>query len=199
MGTTIDASTTVAYSGTHKIPIGDGSGIPRNNLASALVAAAVAAGPQTTADLPDSTDKRYVTDAEEAVIDNTSGINTGDQVLLFSQTIAVSDETTDLTTGTAKVTFRMPFAITLTGVRASVTTAPTGGTLLTVDINQGGSSILSTVLTFDDSEKTTTTAATPAVISTSALTDDAEMTIDIDAVGSTIAGDGLKVTLIGHY
>lgn len=112
--------------------------------------------------------------------------------------IACSDETTALTTGTAKVTFRMPFAMTLTDVRASVTTAPTGGTLLTVDVNEAGSTILSTKLTFDASEKTTKTAATPRVISDSSLADDAEMTIDIDAVGSTIAGAGLKVYLIGY-
>jgi hypothetical protein len=35
------------------------------------------------------------------------------------------------------------------------------------------------------------------VIGTSALTDDAEITIDIDAIGSTVPGTGLKVTLIG--
>lgn len=115
----------------------------------------------------------------------------------FSITVAASDETTALTTGTAKVSFRMPHGATLSEVRASVTTAPTGGTLLTVDINEGGSSILSTKLTFDASEKTTTTAATPAVISDASLADDSEITIDIDAVGSTIAGAGLKVTLIG--
>lgn len=112
--------------------------------------------------------------------------------------IAVGDETTALTTGTAKVTFRMPYAFTVTGIRASVVTAPTGGSLLTVDVNEGGTTIISTKLTFDASEKTTTTAATAAVISDSALADDAEMTVDIDQVGSTIAGAGLKVTLIGN-
>ncbi len=110
--------------------------------------------------------------------------------------LACSDETTALTTGTAKVTFRMPYAMTLTAVRASVTTAPTGSTLV-VDINEAGSSILSTKLSIDASEKTSTTAATAAVISDSALADDAEITIDIDQIGSTIAGAGLKVTLIG--
>lgn len=111
--------------------------------------------------------------------------------------IACSDETTALTTGTGKVTFRMPFAFTLTGVRASVTTAPTGSAL-TVDINEGGSSILSTEITIDATEKTSTTAATPAVISDTALADDAEITIDIDTVGSTVAGAGLKVYLLGR-
>jgi hypothetical protein len=110
--------------------------------------------------------------------------------------IACSDETTALTTGTAKVTFRMPFAMTLTAVRASVTTAPTGSTLI-VDINESGTTILSTKLSIDASEKTSTTAASAAVISDAALASDAEMTIDVDQVGSTIAGAGLKVTLIG--
>lgn len=110
---------------------------------------------------------------------------------------ACSDETTALTTGTAKLTFRMPHAMTLTSVRASVTTAPTDATL-TVDINEGGVSILSTKLTIDATEKTSTTAATPAVISDTALADDAEITIDIDQVGSTVAGAGLKVWLIGR-
>lgn len=110
--------------------------------------------------------------------------------------IACSDETTALTTGAAKVTFRMPYAFTLTAVRASVTTAPTDAAI-TVDINEGGASILSTLLTIDATEKTSTTAATPAVISDASLADDAEITIDIDTVGSTVAGAGLKVALIG--
>ncbi len=112
--------------------------------------------------------------------------------------IACGDETTALTAGAGKVTFRIPFAMTLTGVSASVNTAPTGGTLLTVDINEAGVTILSTKLTFDASEKTTTTAATAAVISDASLAADAEISIDIDAVGSTIAGAGLKVYLLGY-
>jgi len=110
--------------------------------------------------------------------------------------LACSDETTALTTGTAKVTFRMPCAMTLTAVRATLTTAPVGSTLI-VDINEGGTSILSTKLSIDASEKTSTTAATSAVISDSSLADDAEITIDIDQVGSTTAGAGLKIWLIG--
>ena len=111
--------------------------------------------------------------------------------------IAVSDEETDLVADTGVVTFRMPYAFTVFDVRASVVTAPTGQPLQ-VDINEGGSSILSTVLSIDATEKTSTTAATPAVISDSALADDAEITIDIDQIGSTVAGAGLKVTLIGR-
>lgn len=110
--------------------------------------------------------------------------------------IAASDETTDLETGTAKAAFRLPHAMTLTAVRASVTTAPTGANLV-VDINEAGTTVLSTTLSIDAGEKTSATAATPAVISDSALADDAEITIDIDQIGSTVAGTGLKIWLIG--
>jgi hypothetical protein len=110
--------------------------------------------------------------------------------------LAASDETTALTTGTAKVTFRMPHAMTLTSVRASLTTAQASGSIFTVDINQSGSSVLGTKLTIDNTEKTSVTAATPATITTSPLTDDAEITIDIDQIGDGTA-TGLKITLIG--
>jgi len=112
--------------------------------------------------------------------------------------LAVSDETTALTTGTAKLTFRMPFAMTVTEVRASLTTAGTTSGTTTIDINEGGTSILSTLLTIDATEKTSTTAATAAVISDSSLADDSEITIDIDAISGGATEAGLKVTLIGN-
>ena len=113
-------------------------------------------------------------------------------------TIACSNETTALTTGAAKVTFRMPHAMTLTAVRASLTTAQASGSIFTVDINEAGTSVLSTKITIDNTEKSSVTAATQPVISDSALADDAEITIDIDQVG-TSGATGLKVYLIGTY
>ena len=112
---------------------------------------------------------------------------------------AVSDESTNLTTGTAKLTFRMPFAMHLTAVRANVNTAPVGSTII-VDINEGGSTILTTKLSIDASEKTSTSAASQAVIGGAGpvLADDAEMKVDIDQIGSSTAGKGLKLWLIGH-
>ncbi len=118
--------------------------------------------------------------------------------------IAASDETTAITTGTGKATFILPHAMTLTAVRASVTTAPTGSTII-IDINEdpdaeggtGSASVLSTKLTIDASERRSTTAATAAVISDTALADGAEITIDFDQVGSTVAGAGVKIWLIG--
>jgi hypothetical protein len=109
--------------------------------------------------------------------------------------VACSDESTAIDATGTKITFRMPYAFTLSAVRASLNSACTTGTF-TVDINEGGTTILSTKLTVDATEKTSTTAAAAAVISDSALADDAEITIDVDNVGDSTA-TGLKVTLIG--
>ena len=122
--------------------------------------------------------------------------------------IACSDETTALTAAAAKATFRMPYAFTLTAVRASVTTAPTDAPII-VDINEKvgtpspdvPTSILSTKLWIEATEFTSTSATSSpehvAVISDASLADDSEITIDIDQIGSSVAGAGLKVYLIG--
>jgi hypothetical protein len=109
--------------------------------------------------------------------------------------ISVVSESTTLTTGTAKRTFRMPFAFTVTGVRASLSTASSSG-IPTVDINEGGTTILSTKLTIDANELTSTTAVDAAVVSDTALADDAEITIDIDVAGT--GAKGLKVYINGY-
>lgn len=108
--------------------------------------------------------------------------------------IAASDETTALTTGNGKATFRMPFAMTLTSVKASLTTASSSGAP-SIDVNDGGTTIFSTPLTIDQDETTSATATTPAVLSDTALAADAEIRIDIDTAGTGAAG--LKVYLIG--
>jgi hypothetical protein len=110
--------------------------------------------------------------------------------------VAVGDETTALSIGTSKVKFRMPYAMTVTAVRGSLSTAQSSGSIFTVDINEAGSTILSTKLTIDNTETTSTTAATPPVVSDASLADDAEISIDIDQIGDGTA-KGLKVTLIG--
>jgi hypothetical protein len=110
--------------------------------------------------------------------------------------ISASDETTGLTVGTLKTTFRMPYALNLTAVRGSLSNAQVGGTILTVNIKKNGVSILTTKLTIDNGEKTSTTAAVAAVIGTAVLADDDEITIDIDQIGDGTA-KGLKVALIG--
>tara|TARA_R110000744_G_scaffold2411_3_gene9803 strand:+ start:1901 stop:4072 length:2172 start_codon:yes stop_codon:yes gene_type:complete len=113
--------------------------------------------------------------------------------------ISLSDEATNLTAATGKASFHLPFAMTLTGVKATVNTAPTGRTIV-VDINEAGNTILTTKLSIDIGEFTSTTAATAAVIGGAgpALANDALLTFDIDHIGSSAAGKGLKVTLYGY-
>jgi len=108
--------------------------------------------------------------------------------------VAVSDETTAITTGAGKLTFRMPYAMTLTSVRASLKTASSSG-IPAINVKEGGVSIFSTTLTIDATEKTSQTAAVPAVISDPNLADDAEITVDIDTAGTGAVG--LKLWLIG--
>jgi hypothetical protein len=109
--------------------------------------------------------------------------------------VACSDRSTALSTGTNVASFRAPFAFTLTAVRSMVDTASSSG-LVTVDINEGGTSVLgASKLSIDANEKTSTTAATPTSISDTAIADDAELTFDIDSAGT--GAKGLLVTLIG--
>ena len=89
---------------------------------------------------------------------------------------------------------RMPYDFILREVRASVFTA---GTLVTVDIQESAVSILSTLLTVDAGEKTSTTAATPVVISDYELENDSEVLVNL-TVGEGEAPTDLKVYLIGY-
>lgn len=118
-----------------------------------------------------------------------------------SWSFALSDEATPITTGTNKLRWRAPFAIDLTEIpRISLSVTQTGsggGGLVTVDVNETGSTMLSTKLTIDNGEKTSTTAAAPAVMSDSHIANDAEISWDIDVVGDGTAA-GLKFTFIGR-
>jgi len=75
---------------------------------------------------------------------------------------------------------------------ATNSTAGTTGTMV-VDISIGGTSIMTTnKLDFDTTEKTTTTAATPPDLTTTALAVGDIITIDIDSIHTT-AAEGLTV------
>lgn len=112
------------------------------------------------------------------------------EVLMF----AVSDETTALTTGVAKLTFRIPGFI-LSAVGGSLTTASSSGQVV-FDINKAGTSVLSTKLSIDAGSKTSTGAAAAPVISDPNLPNDTEITIDIDAAGT--GATGAKIYLYGR-
>lgn len=107
--------------------------------------------------------------------------------------VAVSDETTSITTGTAKVTFRAPYAMTITNVRASLSTTSSSGNV-SLTIKENGTSILNGRVWITAGEKTSTTSTTIPSIADGAIADDAEITIDIDDAGS--GAKGLKVAMI---
>ena len=110
----------------------------------------------------------------------------------YHLSFAFGGEDEDLAVATGAITFQMPnFATTLTGVSVNVKTAPTG-TAATFDLNEGGTSVLSTKITIDATETTSETALVQPVISDSAIAANAIMTLDIDAIGTTIAGAGGK-------
>ena len=117
----------------------------------------------------------------------------------ISIVVAASDEATALEVGDGKVTFRLPHAMKITEVRASVVTAPVGASLI-VDVEKNGVSIFSTLLTIDDGEKSSFTAAVKSVLNESVArcADDDEISVNIDQVGSSTAGAGLKVAIKGH-
>ena len=93
-------------------------------------------------------------------------------------------------------TFRAPFAINIAQVRISLTTANTGTDVI-VDLKMNGTTIFSTLLHIDSGDKTSVGSATPAVLSVTAVPDDAEFLVYITQIGATIAGTGLKIAVTG--
>ena len=113
----------------------------------------------------------------------------------LSFAFAISDETTQITSGTtAKFTMYAPTNMTLTGVKASLTSS--GSTGSQFDVNVNGSSILSTKLTIDTNKFTSVSSAVPPVISSASIAENDKITVDIDAAGTGAAG--AKIYLIGY-
>jgi len=114
--------------------------------------------------------------------------------------VAVTDEAGALSTGNAKITFRMPFSMAIDEVRGMLSVAGTGAALVTVDVNDDAVSMFSTVVTIDASETTSETAAAASVLTSTPLTvaDDSIMTVDIDIIDTDNVAKGLKIVLIGQ-
>ena len=111
--------------------------------------------------------------------------------------VACSDETSDLTTGDDKAQIRLPFQFELTDITANVNVAPVGSAI-SIQVQEDGSDILSTPITIDVTNTTSESAAAQPVISDSTLAANSIISIDLDQIGSSTAGTGLKVNLIGY-
>ena len=115
--------------------------------------------------------------------------------------IALGDESTVLaaaSTSVPVVTYHMPYGFTLTNVKVGLTIAGTGAALATFDVHEAGTTVLSTKVTVDASEKTSGTAATQPVISDSALAVDSLIEIFVDQIDTDNVAAGAKVYLIGY-
>tara|TARA_R110002096_G_scaffold28473_2_gene86266 strand:- start:4018 stop:4701 length:684 start_codon:yes stop_codon:yes gene_type:complete len=115
--------------------------------------------------------------------------------------IALGDESTVLATASTSVpvvTYNIPYAFTVTNVIISATVAGTGGSLVTVDVHDDGTTILSTKVTLDAGEKTSATASTQPVVSSGAIGANSLIEIFVDGVDSNNLCAGLKVWLVGY-
>lgn len=152
-------------------------------------------------DITDLVSASSLTLAGKVELATTAEINTGtdttrampiDQYVASNRNVRyilyrVVEATTDTAVATTKGgDLEFPFTGTITEVGAYVDTAGTTN-LTTVDINKAGTTILSTKITIDSTEKTSRTAATAPVISVSAITAGDLLTFDIDTVQTTAA------------
>jgi len=103
--------------------------------------------------------------------------------------------TSTLTTGTDKApTLVAPCALTIVKVKVVVKTAPTGATLI-VDVNKAGTTIFTTQGNRPEIAigETQDDSGTPDVTS---LAEGDKLTVDIDQVGSTVAGADLTIEVV---
>jgi len=106
-------------------------------------------------------------------------------------------------TGTAKGWYTFNRMAIVKHIECNLRTAPTGATTFKVDVNKGGNSMLNSVIAFTASDKNAGKApdgtyanycfAGNTLASGTTITD--ELTFDVDAVGSTIAGSDLAVKI----
>lgn len=110
---------------------------------------------------------------------------TGSLVWYLDSTLAVGSSQGAIVT--------MPFGITAASITLRIKGAPTGAALI-VDIRKDGTTIFSTRPQINASA---TTGGSSAVFSVTNIPSNAELSVNIDQVGSTFAGSGLTVMLNG--
>lgn len=104
-----------------------------------------------------------------------------------------------LVVGTGIVQFIAERACTIVGVRAAVAVgkAPTGASII-FDVNKNGTTIFTTQANRPTITATNTKSSSLAVPNVTALAAGDTLTVDVDQVGSTLAG-GLATITIGMY
>ena len=106
--------------------------------------------------------------------------------------IRLLDKDTAHEAGAVGGEFRVPVAMTIVAAGMYFDTAGSGS-VTTLDVKEGGATILSTKITVDAGEKTSKTAAAAPVVSDGAYAADAILTFVFDGIASGTAGEGLTV------
>jgi len=115
--------------------------------------------------------------------------------------IALGDESTVLSTASTSVpvvTYNIPYGFEVTNVIISATIAGTGVNLVTVDVHDDGTTIFSTKVTLDATEKTSATSSTQPVINSGTIVANSLIEIFVDVVDTDNVCAGLKVWLVGY-
>lgn len=87
-----------------------------------------------------------------------------------------------------------PYNAIITELILSVKTAPTGSNLI-ADLNLNNTSILSTKISIDATERDSTTATTPYVLSSTTISKGDRLSADIDQIGATISGNNVQLII----
>lgn len=111
---------------------------------------------------------------------------------------ALSDENTPLATG-QRLSIRCPYAFEVTDIKASVNGAPVGADV-EIEVSVDGTSLLdvTTPLIIPDGSLTSSASATTLLYNFNLIEDDSLILFNINQIGSTTAGSGLKVYIIGY-
>lgn len=192
-GTITSVGRTLVSQATQALMRTTGLGFSANG--SSLVAAADYAAMKTLLGLTVGTDVQ----AYNAVLANVAS-STYDAALkpLEYLEIALSDETTAITTGDGKASWFYGYDFTITEIYIGLGAAQSSSGVVTVDVNKSGSTILSTKATIGASlnNSLSGSGSVSPVISTATSSKGDKFTADVDAAGT--GAKGLKLIVIGH-
>ena len=157
----------------------------------------------TTADIADSTNKRYVTDAQLTVIGNTSGTNTWDVTLAWVPnyiTIVGQTITRALIDLASHVTGKLPFANLANGTAHSVVGRAWSGSWDVANISAWNDTILARNGSWDVDFQSTTTVKTMLALNNVDNTSDAtKNSATATLTNKTISGANNTITNIAEW
>lgn len=100
-----------------------------------------------------------------------------------------------LTVGSGATDFMWPFAVTILGISASISTAPTGSSVI-LDVDKNGTTIFTNQANRPTiAASATSTAAEVTNMDVTSYAAGDKIRVNIDQIGSTIAGSNLTVTI----